>query len=139
MDPVMRVLPPLRLLLLGPYHLMETLTTLVCPRPRRASLTSLHVGSLLALIKEGKMLEREKDRIWHTEKCHKIEKCQKELCAEANIPHSPLSEPTVFDPPSPIENPWADLGSWVPVDDDNEDFGGGEFVGDDEEATEDKN
>jgi hypothetical protein len=84
--------------------------------------------------------DREKDRKWHAEKYHKIEKRQKELCAQANTPCSPLSEPIIFDPPPPpIDNPWTDLGSWVPVDDDEEDFGGGEFVGDDEEATEDEN
>jgi hypothetical protein len=27
-----------------------------------------------------------------------------------------------FDPPSPVPNPWEDLGSWVPVDDEEEDY-----------------
>jgi hypothetical protein len=31
------------------------------------------------------------------------------------------------------------LGFWVPVDDDEEDFGVGEFVGDDEEVIEGEN
>jgi hypothetical protein len=30
-----------------------------------------------------------------------------------------------FDPP-PVPNPWEDLGSWVPVDDEEEDYEGEE-------------
>jgi hypothetical protein len=38
-----------------------------------------------------------------------------------------------FDPPSPVPNPCEDLGSWVPVDDEEEDYGGEEYNEDDEE------
>jgi hypothetical protein len=39
-----------------------------------------------------------------------------------------------FDPPSPVPNPWEDLGSWVPVDDEEEDYEGEEeYDKDDEE------
>jgi hypothetical protein len=32
-----------------------------------------------------------------------------------------------FDPPSPVPNPWEDLGSWVPIDEqEEEDYGGEE-------------
>jgi hypothetical protein len=42
------------------------------------------------------------------------------------LPHSPVHEMKTFDPPSPVPNPWEDLGSWVPVDDheEEEDYGG---------------
>jgi hypothetical protein len=109
------------------------------PKTKKGKFDFLARG-IFACFNQGRQnaRERERDRKWHAEKYHKIEKRQKELCAQANIPCSPLSEPTVFDPP-PIDSPWEDLGFWVPVDDDEEDFGVGEFVGDDEEVIEGEN
>jgi hypothetical protein len=40
----------------------------------------------------------------------------------ALIFHSPVHEMRTFDPPSPVPNPWEDLGSWVPIDDEEEDY-----------------
>jgi hypothetical protein len=77
--------------------------------------------------------EHEADRQWLAQELHRQEKNQNDMAAQLNLPHSPVHEMRIFDPPSPIPNPWEDLGSWVPVDDDEEgeDYGGGEC--DDEE------
>jgi hypothetical protein len=57
------------------------------------------------------------------------------MAARLNLPHSPVHEPRVFDPPSPIPNLWEDLGSWVLVDEEEEeeeDYGGGEHDDDED-------
>jgi hypothetical protein len=41
-----------------------------------------------------------------------------------------------FDPPSPVRNSWEDLGSWVPVDDEQEEDYGGEVEEYDEDDEE---
>jgi hypothetical protein len=46
-----------------------------------------------------------------------MRKIKKEMAASLNLPHSPVHEMQTFDPPSPVPNPWEDLGSWVPVGD----------------------
>jgi hypothetical protein len=51
-----------------------------------------------------------------------MRKNQKEMAAILNLPHSPVHEKRTFDPPSPVPNPWEDLGSWVPVDDKEEEY-----------------
>jgi hypothetical protein len=58
---------------------------------------------------------------------HRQERNQKDMAAWLNLPHSPMHEMRTFDPPSPVPNPWEDLGSWVSVDEEEEeDYGGGE-------------
>jgi hypothetical protein len=65
--------------------------------------------------------ECEADRQWLAQELHRQEKNQKDMAARLNLPHSPVHEMRTFDPPSPVPNPWEDLGSWVPVDDDDDD------------------
>jgi hypothetical protein len=80
--------------------------------------------------------EREADRRWLAQELHRQEKNQNDMAARLNLPHSPVHEMRTFDPPSPVPNPWDDLGSWVPVDDEKEeDYGGEEeeYDKDDEE------
>jgi hypothetical protein len=48
------------------------------------------------------------------------------MAASLNLPQSPVHEMRTFDPPSLVPNPWEDLGSWVPVDDEGEDYEGEE-------------
>jgi hypothetical protein len=82
--------------------------------------------------------EREADRRWLAQELHRQEKNQKDMAARSrlNLPHSLVHEMRTFDPPSPVPNPWEDLGSWVPVDaEEEEDYGGEkeEYDEDDEE------
>jgi hypothetical protein len=84
--------------------------------------------------------EREADHQWMAQELHRQERNQKDMVAQLNLPHSPVHEMRTFDPPSPVPNPWEDLGSWVPVDDDDEeeeDYGGSEHY-DDEDADDDE-
>jgi hypothetical protein len=62
-----------------------------------------------------------------------MRKNQKDMASNLNLPYSPVHEMRTFDPPSPVPNPWEDLGSWVPVDDEEEDYDGEEYDEDDEE------
>jgi hypothetical protein len=69
---------------------------------------------------------------------HKCEKWQKEIYAKLNMPHSPVREPRVFPPLSPIANPWEDLDSYVPVDEiEEEDRDGCERRQDDDDDDDD--
>jgi hypothetical protein len=94
--------------------------------------------------------EREKLTKWMVEEAHKQERRQKEIYAKLDMPHSPVHEPQVFTPPSPIDNPWENLASFVPDDGiEEEDVGGceedaseseeeeGSFHGDDDEEEDD--
>jgi hypothetical protein len=79
---------------------------------------------------------REREAVWQwmARELHRQERNQKDMAARLNLPHSPMHEMRTFDPPSPVPNPWEDLGSWVSVDDDEEeeDHGGGEREDNDE-------
>jgi hypothetical protein len=61
-----------------------------------------------------------------------MRRIKKDMAASLNLPHSPVHEMRTFDPP-PIPNPWEDLGSLVPVDDEEEDYEGEEEYDEDEE------
>jgi hypothetical protein len=69
---------------------------------------------------------------------------KKEIYAKLDMPHSPVHEPQILTPPSPIDNAWENLASFVPDDEiEEEDVGGceedgsesdeGSFHGDDDE------
>jgi hypothetical protein len=61
------------------------------------------------------------------------------MLARLKLPHSPVHELQVFDPPSPIHNPWEDLSSWVPADEEEEqDYGGGERDDDEDDDDDDE-
>jgi hypothetical protein len=77
--------------------------------------------------------EREADRRWFAQELHRHEKNQKDMAARLNLPHSPVHEMITFDPPSPVPNPWEDLGSWVPVNVEEEDYEGEEEYDEDDE------
>jgi hypothetical protein len=77
--------------------------------------------------------EREVDPQLMAQELHRHERNQKDMAARLNLPHSPVHESRVFDPPFPIPNPWEDLGSWVPADEEEEDYGGGEHDDDKDE------
>jgi hypothetical protein len=77
--------------------------------------------------------EREADRRWLAQELHRHEKNQKDMAASLNLPHSPVHEMRTFDPPSPVPNPWEDLGSWVLVDNKEEDYEGEEVYDEDDE------
>jgi hypothetical protein len=69
--------------------------------------------------------EREADHRWLAQELNRQENNQKDMAARLNLPHSPIHEMRTFDPPSPVPNPWEDLGSWVTVDNEKEeDYGG---------------
>jgi hypothetical protein len=77
--------------------------------------------------------DREADRRWLAQELHRHEKNQKDMAPSLNLPHSPAHEMRTFDPPSPVPNPWEDLGSWDPVDDEEEDYEGEEEYDEDDE------
>jgi diadenosine tetraphosphatase ApaH/serine/threonine PP2A family protein phosphatase len=60
------------------------------------------------------------------------------MAARLNLPHSPVHEPRVFDPPSPIPNLWEDLDSWALVDEEEEEDYGGGGHDDDEDKDDDE-
>jgi hypothetical protein len=70
--------------------------------------------------------EHEADHWWLAQELHRKEKNQKDMATRLNLPHSTVHEMRTFDPPSPVPNPWEDLGSWVLVDDEEEEDYGGE-------------
>ena len=77
--------------------------------------------------------ERARDREWMAEEIHRTEQRQKEIYAKLEMPHSPVRPLRTFDPPSPIANPWENLGDWVSDDEIEEDEGGEEHEDDDED------
>jgi hypothetical protein len=77
--------------------------------------------------------EREANRRWLAQELHRQEKNQKDMADRLNLPHSLVHEMRTFDPPSPIPNPWEDLGSWLPVDEEEEDYEGEEEYDEDNE------
>jgi hypothetical protein len=96
------------------------------PRGKRGKFNFLAKGLFACfnmLCKDAR--EREADRRWLAQELHRQEKNQKDMAARLNLPHSPIHEMRTFDPP-PVPNPWEDLGSWVPVDDEEEDYEGEE-------------
>jgi hypothetical protein len=96
------------------------------PRGKRGKFNFLAKGLFACfnmLCKDAR--EREADRRWLAQELHRQEKNQKDMAARLNLPHSPIHEKRTFDPP-PVPNPWEDLGSWVPVDDEEEDYEGEE-------------
>jgi hypothetical protein len=95
------------------------------PRGKRGKFNFLAKGlfALFNMLRKDAR-EREADRQWLAQELHRQEKIQKDMAGRLNLPHSPVHEIRTFDPPSPVPNPWEDLGSWVSVDDDEEeDYG----------------
>jgi hypothetical protein len=138
MDRLMRVPLPLKLHQ-QEAHMIHFLwrvpLTLMGPLgEREANSTFLPKACLLASTCSANAREREADRRWLAQELHRQEKNQKEMAAGLNLPHSPVHEMRTFDPPSPVPNPWEDLGSWVPVDDEEEDYEEEEEYDEDDEA-----
>jgi hypothetical protein len=81
--------PPLRPL---PPH-GDTHNNYGVPKTKKGKFDFLACG-IFACFNQGKQnaRERERDRKWHAKQYNQIEKCQKELCAQSNLPHSPLRE-----------------------------------------------
>jgi hypothetical protein len=61
--------------------------------------------------------EREKHMKWQAQEFHKTETVRKAIMTKLDMPHSPIRELKTFDPPSPVENSWENLASWVEEED----------------------
>jgi hypothetical protein len=61
--------------------------------------------------------EREKHMKWQAQEFHNAETKRKAIMTKLDMPHSPVRELNTFDPPSPVDNPWENLASWVEEED----------------------